>query len=101
MERAPLQLSYESVKASHIHVLWPRALEDKNACPRGLCTSAQLTSTRARPGPRAARSRSCQLRDCINCEDVLATTTRSMGRDGEHRSSTPCSLSAVARLLAA
>src|SRR5947209_2752515 len=24
------KLSYESVKASHIHVLWPRALQEKN-----------------------------------------------------------------------
>jgi electron transfer flavoprotein-quinone oxidoreductase len=81
------QLSYESVKASHIHVLWPKALQDKNdVVGAGLWHVCPAHVYEARTDPGGQVQVVVNFENCIKCETCWRTSDLvDWGRDGEHR----------------
>ena len=80
-------LSYETVKASHIHVLWPQSLPDKNAVVNaGLWHVCPAHVYEARVSATGQLQVVVNFENCIKCETCWRTSDLvDWGRDGAHR----------------
>jgi alkylation response protein AidB-like acyl-CoA dehydrogenase/flavin-dependent dehydrogenase/ferredoxin-like protein FixX len=81
------QLSYETVKESHIHVLWPESLPEKNAVVKaGLWHVCPAHVYEARVGAAGQVQVVVNYENCIKCETCWRTSDIvDWGRDGLHR----------------
>ncbi len=81
------RLAYQTVKASHIHVLWPRMLADKNAVVKhGLWHVCPAHVYEARVSPQQQLHVVVNFENCIKCETCWRTGDLvDWGRDGQHR----------------
>ncbi len=97
------QLAYQSVKASHIHLLWPRALHDKNSVVgKGLWHVCPAHVYEARLSSLGQLQLIVNYENCIKCETCWrASDLVDWGRDGSHRFVYPVGSPVVTRLLAA
>jgi len=97
------QLAYQTVKESHIHVLWPRQLQNRaGAGQAGLWHVCPAQVYEARPGPQGQLQVVVNFENCIKCETCWRTSDLvDWGRDGRHRFIYPVHSPAVTRLLAA
>jgi alkylation response protein AidB-like acyl-CoA dehydrogenase/flavin-dependent dehydrogenase/electron transfer flavoprotein alpha subunit/ferredoxin-like protein FixX len=80
-------LQYETAKASHIHVLWPRAIQDKNDVTRaGLWHVCPAHVYEARTGPGGQVQVIVNFENCIKCETCWRVSDLAdWARDGRHR----------------
>jgi len=94
-------LAYQSVKASHIHVLWPRMLPDKNAVVKqGLWHVCPAHVYEARVSPEHQLQIVVNFENCIKCETCWRTSDLvDWARDGQHRFIYPVHSPVVQRLL--
>ncbi len=97
------QLAYDNIKASHIHVLWPKSLPKKNAVvDNGLWHVCPAHVYEARLSPLGQLQIVVNFENCIKCETCWrASDLVDWGRDGQQRFSYPVSSPAVPRLLQA
>jgi alkylation response protein AidB-like acyl-CoA dehydrogenase/flavin-dependent dehydrogenase/electron transfer flavoprotein alpha subunit/ferredoxin-like protein FixX len=97
------QLAYQTVKASHIHLLWPKALAAKNAvADDGLWHVCPAHVYEARTSPLGQVQVIVNFENCIKCETCWRISDLvDWGRDGRHRFIYPVSSPAVPRLLEA
>ncbi|MBY0526414.1 MAG: FAD-binding protein [Gemmataceae bacterium] len=97
------QLAYQTVKASHIHVLWPKTLADKNAVVnQGLWHVCPAHVYEARVNPQGQLQVVVNFENCIKCETCWRTSDLvDWARDGQHRFIYPIRTPVVTRLLAA
>jgi electron transfer flavoprotein-quinone oxidoreductase len=97
------QLEYQSVKASHIHLLWPRALQEKSAVVEdGIWHVCPAHVYEARVSPQGQLQVVVNFENCIKCETCWRTSELvDWGRDGRHRFIYPVHSPAAGRLLAA
>jgi electron transfer flavoprotein-quinone oxidoreductase len=81
------QLQCEPVRASHIHVLWPRAIQDKNAVVEaGLWHVCPAHVYEARTDAGGQVQVIVNFENCIKCETCWRTSDLAdWGRDGLHR----------------
>jgi electron transfer flavoprotein-quinone oxidoreductase len=81
------QLSYETVKSSHIHVLWPQSLPDKNEVTKaGLWHVCPAHVYEARVSATGQLQVVVNFENCIKCETCWRTSDIvDWGRDGAHR----------------
>jgi electron transfer flavoprotein-quinone oxidoreductase len=95
------RLQYDSVKASHIHVLWPKAIQDKNKVVHaGLWHICPAHVYEARQGPGGQVQVVINFENCIKCETCWRVSDLvDWGRDGEQRFAYAVPSPAVARLL--
>jgi electron transfer flavoprotein-quinone oxidoreductase len=96
------QLAYDSVKASHIHVLWPEDLAHEDAVVKaGLWHVCPAHVYEARPGHGGAVQVVVNFENCIKCETCWRTSDLvDWGRDGRHRFIYAVHSPVVPRLLA-
>jgi electron transfer flavoprotein-quinone oxidoreductase len=96
------RLTYDSVKASHIHVLWPQDLAREDAVVKaGLWHVCPAHVYEARPSPGGAVQVVVNFENCIKCETCWRTSDLvDWGRDGRHRFVYAVHSPAVPRLLA-
>jgi electron transfer flavoprotein-quinone oxidoreductase len=96
------RLNYESVKDSHIHVLWPKALQEKNAVTdAGLWHVCPAHVYEARKDSGGQVQVVVNFENCIKCETCWrASDLVDWGRDGAHRFAYAVHSPAVNRLLA-
>ncbi|HYT93586.1 MAG TPA: 4Fe-4S dicluster domain-containing protein, partial [Gemmataceae bacterium] len=96
------QLAYQTVKESHIHVLWPRSLPDKNAVVKqGLFHVCPAHVYEARVNASGQVQVVVNFENCIKCETCWRTSDLvDWGRDGRHRFVYAVHSPAVPRLLA-
>jgi electron transfer flavoprotein-quinone oxidoreductase len=97
------QLAYQSVKESHIHLMWPKSLPDKNAVvQQGLWHVCPAHVYEARLNPLGQLQVVVNFENCIKCETCWRTSDLvDWGRDGQHRFIYPVHSAAVARLVQA
>jgi alkylation response protein AidB-like acyl-CoA dehydrogenase/flavin-dependent dehydrogenase/electron transfer flavoprotein alpha subunit/electron transfer flavoprotein alpha/beta subunit/ferredoxin-like protein FixX len=97
------QLSYQAVKSSHIHVLWPKSLQDRNAVvSKGLWHVCPAHVYEARATSQGQLQVIVNFENCIKCETCWRTSDLvDWGRDGVHRFVYPVGSPVVTRLLAA
>jgi len=97
------RLAYETVKDSHIHVLWPRTIAGKNAVvQQGLWHVCPAHVYEARLSPQGQLQVVVNFENCIKCETCWRTSDIvDWGRDGRHRFIYPVHTPVVARLLSA
>jgi electron transfer flavoprotein-quinone oxidoreductase len=95
------RLSYESVKTSHIHVLWPRSLPDKNdVAAAGLWHVCPAHVYEARQDGSGHVQVVVNFENCIKCETCWRSSDLvDWGRDGAHRFAYAVHSPAVNRLL--
>jgi len=95
------QLAYQSVKASHIHVLWPKSLANKNSvAQKGLWHVCPARVYEARVSPQGQLQVVVNFENCIKCETCWRTSDLvDWGRDGLHRFIYPVGTPVVTRLL--
>jgi electron transfer flavoprotein-quinone oxidoreductase len=86
-EQRLAQLEYEPSKASHIHVLWPKAITDKNAVvAEGLWHVCPAHVYEARTDGGGQVQVVVNFENCIKCETCWRTSDLvDWGRDGLHR----------------
>jgi electron transfer flavoprotein-quinone oxidoreductase len=96
------QLAYETVRPSHIHVLWPRALPEKNDVVKaGLWHVCPAHVYEARQSPLGQLQIVVNFENCIKCETCWRTSPLAdWGRDGRHRFVYPVHSPVITRLLA-
>lgn len=94
-------LAYSTVKASHIHVHWPRSLSERSAIARnGLLHVCPAHVYEARPGPQGQTQVVVNFENCIKCETCWRTSDLvTWARDGRHAFIYPVSSPVVGRLL--
>jgi alkylation response protein AidB-like acyl-CoA dehydrogenase/flavin-dependent dehydrogenase/ferredoxin-like protein FixX len=94
-------LAYQTVKASHIHVLWPKALAEKNQVTQdGLWHVCPAHVYEARVSPLGQLQVVVNFENCIKCETCWRTSDLAdWGRDGQHRFIYPVHTPVVTRLL--
>jgi alkylation response protein AidB-like acyl-CoA dehydrogenase/flavin-dependent dehydrogenase/electron transfer flavoprotein alpha/beta subunit/ferredoxin-like protein FixX len=97
------RLAYHTIKASHIHVLWPRSLPDRNAvAQKGLWHVCPAHVYEARVSPQGQLQIVVNYENCIKCETCWRTSDLvDWGRDGLHRFIYPVVSPANVRLLTA
>ena len=97
------QLAYQTVRASHIHVLWPKSLPDKNqVVQQGLWHVCPAHVYEARVSPLGQLQVVVNFENCIKCETCWRTSNLvDWGRDGAHRFIYPVRTPVADRLLAA
>jgi alkylation response protein AidB-like acyl-CoA dehydrogenase/flavin-dependent dehydrogenase/electron transfer flavoprotein alpha subunit/ferredoxin-like protein FixX len=97
------QLAYHSGKESHIQVLWPQALPDKNAVTKwGLWHVCPAHVYEARVSPLGQLQVVVNFENCIKCETCWRTSNEvNWARDGLHRFVYPVDSPVSARLLEA
>lgn len=97
------QLAYEPTKDSHIHVLWPRAIPDKNAIAKeGLWHVCPAHVYEARVSPLGQLQVVVNFENCIKCETCWRTSDLvDWARDGRHCFAYSVATPAASRLLAA
>jgi alkylation response protein AidB-like acyl-CoA dehydrogenase/flavin-dependent dehydrogenase/ferredoxin-like protein FixX len=80
-------LAYETEKASHIHVLWPQSLSDKNAVTKaGLWHVCPAHVYEARVSATGQLQVVVNFENCIKCETCWRTSDLAdWARDGGHR----------------
>lgn len=85
------QLSYDTERASHIHVLWPQALQEKNkVVAEGLWNVCPAHVYEARVSPLGQLQVVVNFENCIKCETCWRTSDIvDWGRDGQHRFTYP------------
>ncbi len=95
-------LAYESVKESHIHVLWPQVLAEKDAVVKaGLWHVCPAHVYEARVGAGGQVQVVVNFENCIKCETCWRTSDLvDWGRDGRHRFVYAVHSPVVTRLLA-
>lgn len=95
------QLAYQSVKSSHIQVLWPQALPDKNAVTRwGLWHVCPAHVYEARVSPLGQVQVVVNFENCIKCETCWRTSNEvNWARDGQHRFVYPVGSPVTAKLI--
>jgi electron transfer flavoprotein-quinone oxidoreductase len=95
------QLAYETVKASHIHVLWPKLLQNKNAVVKaGLWHVCPARVYEARVSPLGQLQIVVNYENCIKCETCWRTSDLvDWARDGQHQFVYPVTSPVIARLL--
>jgi electron transfer flavoprotein-quinone oxidoreductase len=81
------RLPYQTVKASHIHVLWPQNLADKNGIVKdGLWHVCPAHVYETRAGGSGQVQVIVNFENCIKCETCWRTGSLvDWGRDGRHR----------------
>jgi electron transfer flavoprotein-quinone oxidoreductase len=81
------QLAYDTVKTSHIHVLWPQSLADKGAVTKaGLWHVCPAHVYEARVSTTGQLQVVVNFENCIKCETCWHTSDLvNWGRDGAHR----------------
>jgi alkylation response protein AidB-like acyl-CoA dehydrogenase/flavin-dependent dehydrogenase/electron transfer flavoprotein alpha subunit/electron transfer flavoprotein alpha/beta subunit/ferredoxin-like protein FixX len=96
-------LAYETVKASHIHLLWPRELRKKDSIiVNGLWHVCPAHVYEARVTPQNQLQVLVNFENCIKCETCWRTSDLvDWGRDGAHRFIYPVASPVVMRLLGA
>jgi alkylation response protein AidB-like acyl-CoA dehydrogenase/flavin-dependent dehydrogenase/electron transfer flavoprotein alpha/beta subunit/ferredoxin-like protein FixX len=96
-------LAYETVKDSHISVLWPQALPDKNrAAKQGLWHVCPAHVYEARQNAQGQLQVIVNFENCIKCETCWRTSDMvDWGRDGNHRFIYPVHSPSIERLLPA
>ena len=96
------QLSYQTVKASHIHVLWPQTIQDKSkVVQEGLWHVCPAHVYEARVSPLGQLQIVVNFENCIKCETCWRTSdVVDWGRDGLHRFAYPVVSPVMPRLLA-
>jgi alkylation response protein AidB-like acyl-CoA dehydrogenase/flavin-dependent dehydrogenase/ferredoxin-like protein FixX len=94
-------LAYQTVKSSHIHLVWPKSLEDKNAvAQKGLWHVCPARVYEARVSPLDQLQLVVNYENCIKCETCWRTSDLvDWGRDGRHTFIYAVSSPAVTRLL--
>jgi alkylation response protein AidB-like acyl-CoA dehydrogenase/electron transfer flavoprotein alpha/beta subunit/ferredoxin-like protein FixX len=94
-------LAYQTVKASHIHVLWPRSLPDKHQVTRdGLWHVCPAHVYEARVSPLGQLQVVVNFENCIKCETCWRTSDLAdWARDGHHRFIYPVHSPVLPRLL--
>jgi alkylation response protein AidB-like acyl-CoA dehydrogenase/flavin-dependent dehydrogenase/electron transfer flavoprotein alpha subunit/ferredoxin-like protein FixX len=97
------QLAYQTVKASHIHVLWPKSLPRKNSIvQKGLWHVCPARVYEARVSPAGQLQVVVNFENCIKCETCWRSSDLvDWGRDGQHRFIYPVGTPVVTRLLSA
>jgi electron transfer flavoprotein-quinone oxidoreductase len=97
------RLAYHSVKSSHIHVLWPKSLQNKNKIVTdGLWHVCPARVYEARVTGRDQVQVVINFENCIKCETCWRTgDLADWGRDGKHRFVYPVASPVVSRLLSA
>jgi electron transfer flavoprotein-quinone oxidoreductase len=95
------QLAYQAVKENHIHVLWPRVLQEKNQVARdGLWHVCPAHVYEARVSPLGQLQVVVNFENCIKCETCWRTSNLvDWGRDGRHRFIYPIQSPALLRLI--
>src|SRR5712692_4013214 len=95
------QLSYQTAKTSHIHVLWPRLLPSKNSiAQQGLWHVCPARVYEARVNPLGQLQVVVNFENCIKCETCWRTSDQvDWGRDGQQRFVYPVSSPVIGRLL--
>jgi electron transfer flavoprotein-quinone oxidoreductase len=95
------RLAYQTVKASHIHVLWPRVLAEKNQVVKdGLWRVCPAHVYEARVSPLGQLQVVVNFENCIKCETCWRTSNLAdWGRDGRHRFIYPVHSPALLRLV--
>jgi electron transfer flavoprotein-quinone oxidoreductase len=95
------ELAYDSVKASHIHLHWPKSLAEKDtASEEGLWHVCPAHVFEARLGPLGQLQTVVNFENCIKCETCWrAADWVDWGRDGRHRFTYPVHSPAVSKLL--
>ncbi len=96
------RLAYHTAKTSHIHVLWPRTLPEKNAVVgEGLWHVCPAHVYEARVSPLGQIQVVVNYENCIKCETCWRTSPIvDWGRDGRQRFIYPVHSPVVGRLLA-
>ncbi len=81
------RLAYHTVKASHIHVLWPKSVADKGAIvDKGLWHVCPAHVYEMRVSPLGQLQVIVNFENCIKCETCWRTSDLvDWGRDGKHR----------------
>jgi electron transfer flavoprotein-quinone oxidoreductase len=94
-------LAYQTVKASHIHLLWPQHLESKDAVVRaGLWHVCPAHVYEARVNPAGQLQVVVNYENCIKCETCWRLSDLvDWGRDGRHRFVYSVTSPVVTRLL--
>jgi alkylation response protein AidB-like acyl-CoA dehydrogenase/flavin-dependent dehydrogenase/electron transfer flavoprotein alpha subunit/ferredoxin-like protein FixX len=102
-ERRLAGLAYESDKKSHIHLLWPRTLPDKNAVvDQGLWNICPAHVYEARVSAAGQLQVIVNFENCIKCETCWrGSDLVDWGRDGTHRFTYPVHSPTIARLVEA
>ncbi|HEV3259479.1 MAG TPA: acyl-CoA dehydrogenase family protein [Gemmataceae bacterium] len=97
------RLAYHTAKTSHIHVLWPKTLQDKNAIVGdGLWNICPAHVYEARVSPLGQLQVIVNFENCIKCETCWRGSDRvDWGRDGKQRFIYPVGSPVVPRLLEA
>jgi alkylation response protein AidB-like acyl-CoA dehydrogenase/flavin-dependent dehydrogenase/electron transfer flavoprotein alpha subunit/ferredoxin-like protein FixX len=97
------RLAYRTIKASHIHIMWPRSLADKNAvADAGLWHVCPAHVYEARETEGGQLQVIVNFENCIKCETCWrASDLVDWGRDGRHRFTYPVASAVVPRLLEA
>jgi alkylation response protein AidB-like acyl-CoA dehydrogenase/flavin-dependent dehydrogenase/electron transfer flavoprotein alpha subunit/electron transfer flavoprotein alpha/beta subunit/ferredoxin-like protein FixX len=95
------QLAYHTTRTSHIQVLWPQALPEKEkAADWGLWHVCPAHVYEARVSPLGQIQVVVNFENCIKCETCWRTSDKvTWARDGEHRFIYPVGSPVVARLL--
>jgi electron transfer flavoprotein-quinone oxidoreductase len=95
------RLAYHTVKASHIHLLWPRVLQNKNSVVKeGLWHVCPARVYEARTSGRDQLQVVINFENCIKCETCWRTSDLvDWGRDGRHRFVYPAHSPVMSRLL--
>jgi alkylation response protein AidB-like acyl-CoA dehydrogenase/flavin-dependent dehydrogenase/electron transfer flavoprotein alpha subunit/electron transfer flavoprotein alpha/beta subunit/ferredoxin-like protein FixX len=97
------QLAYHTTKTSHIQVLWPQSLPEKEkAAEWGLWHVCPAHVYEARVSPLGQIQVVVNFENCIKCETCWRTSEKvNWARDGQHRFIYPVSSPVVTRLLEA
>lgn len=95
------RLAYHTEKTSHIHVLWPRVLQDKDRVSKaGLWHVCPAHVYEARVSALGQLQVVVNFENCIKCETCWRTSDLvDWGRDGRHRFIYPVASPVVTRLL--
>src|SRR5207237_9284118 len=95
------QLGYQTTKTSHIHLLWPRLLPNKNRiAQKGLWHVCPARVYEAKVSPLGQLQVVVNFENCIKCETCWRTSDLiDWGRDGRHRFAYAVGSPTVPRLL--
>jgi alkylation response protein AidB-like acyl-CoA dehydrogenase/flavin-dependent dehydrogenase/electron transfer flavoprotein alpha/beta subunit/ferredoxin-like protein FixX len=93
-------LAYDSVKSSHIHLLWPKSLAEKDSVTEeGLWHICPAHVYEARVGPLGQIQTVVNFENCIKCETCWrGADWVDWGRDGRHRFTYPVHSPAISKL---
>jgi alkylation response protein AidB-like acyl-CoA dehydrogenase/flavin-dependent dehydrogenase/ferredoxin-like protein FixX len=95
------QLAYQTAKASHIHLLWPQSLANKNTVvQKGLWHVCPARVYEARLSPLGQLQVIVNFENCIKCETCWRTSDLvDWGREGQQRFVYPVHSPVLSRLL--